>query len=156
MVIFLSSVTLYFSHLSLVGISLIPALGRSFQMWGAVPGWVELVVEIPRVLLLLLMIRFLTQSNIWQSSTWKDIWKVMKRHIPKNWQEIVVQLIVILGVFYLINTAISWIWSEKHVGMILGSLQTQHNIPAAVDTFIFFTKNMTVIPIATKIGRAHV
>lgn len=141
--------TLYFTHLSLVAISLIPAVGRSFQMWGTAPGWVELVVELPRLLLILLMIRFLTQATLRHLSSWKSIGRKMKEHIKTKWVEIIAQLIVILAVFFLINTAISWIWSENHVGMILDALQIQHDVPAAVNTFIFFTKNMTVIPIAT-------
>jgi len=70
------SITFFYRHVSLLIISLIPASIRLYQMWNELktPFWLEVIVEIARLFLCLVMIAYLTNAN-WQPMRKKRFWK---------------------------------------------------------------------------------
>lgn len=72
----------------------------------------------------------------------------MERHLKENGSQIIVQVVVILFAFFIMNLIIRWIWNENTVRAVLDLLQMEHDVTAASVAFVFFTKNISVIPLA--------
>lgn len=155
------AITFYFRHfLIILGLCLIAGSGRiiQFQAFGTISPlfyWVlEAVVEISRVLILIFIVgmgnikcgidafRKLFTHGL---NGWKVKGKKLMRNFKSNWRLIGLNLIVFSAITFLFNfllgkSAACVVWAEGFAG--LNPFQSG----SATTQFIFFVKNLTVIP----------
>lgn len=153
LVTFQSSVLFFYSHLSLLFISLVPALSRAFQMWmPESPIWLELIVGLTRVFLFLLMISIMTKSSfseLKKRKFWNKLIHSCSTYFNKNWpygfiSQIIVFIVLLYGLGNLIIILISGLLTP--VIELLGI--KPYDPTATYDACVYFLKNMSVIPIA--------
>lgn len=146
----------FYSHLSLVILSLIPATFRFVQMWheSRTPIWMEGAVEGTRVVIFLLMIAFLEKTEI-TSLFKKDFWEKWNQqfteHFERNWPRTIVPQIVafIIVMYLLMNTLIEFFLSLGTVPGVMSLLGIEHyDSEVAYTAVLFFVKNMTIIPMS--------
>ena len=152
----------FYGHnfLLLLGLMLVAALGRAFQMGAA--GEIssgeyillEIAVELSRVLLLILVIgegnikkgfqrcrRVFTMKKAEQTASWNTIVRNFKAYWPSLlWNAILFGILA-----FLTNYCIDWVANNQHV---LAGLKEQHVLAASASAnpVVFFLKNLTVIP----------
>ncbi|PWU69840.1 MULTISPECIES: hypothetical protein [Gracilibacillus] len=151
---FLLSLQFFYSHLSLLSLSLIPALFRTYQMWNdQTPIWLEIIVELTRVVLILLMIRLMSKSSfrrLRQRSFWDNLVEICTIQVKRNWPyRFIAQIIVfVVLLFGLGNFLISLIVNQT-LDPLMGMIGLQaYEYSHAHDAYLFFLKNMSVIPLA--------
>ncbi|MBT2215711.1 hypothetical protein KK120_07740 [Virgibacillus dakarensis] len=151
---FLSSILFFYSHLSLVLISLIPSFTRAYQMWNLQsPIWLEVIVELTRVILLLLIISIMSKSNaneLRQREFWERLGKSCSIQMKKNWPYgFLAQIIVfVVFLFGLGNLLIRLIVSGSLIPIIEMSGIKSYEYATAYNAYLYFLKNMSVIPLA--------
>jgi len=149
-----TSILFFYSHLSLLMIALIPSFIRAFQMWShQSPIWLEIIVELTRVFLVLVMICIISKQsikNIRDKEFWDGLGKQCSLHVKKNWPyHFTAQVIVfIVLLFGLGNLLIKLIVSASIIPIIEILGIKSYEFTAAYDAYLFFLKNMTVIPLA--------
>lgn len=150
------SITFFYRHVSLLIISLIPAGIRLYQMWNELktPFWLEVIVEIARLFLCLVMIAYLTNAN-WQTMRKKRFWKQLATtcsfHLQKHWPHVfLAQIAVFFICLYAIgNLAVTMVVQLSLVPILnlLNIAATEHALEAGHNAYVFFLKNMSIIPL---------
>ncbi|MFD0868019.1 hypothetical protein [Paenibacillus residui] len=152
-----SSVLFFYRHLSLLILALIPSCIRAYQMWNQlqVPMVFEILVELTRIVLFLLMLCLMTTGNLtslWRKRFWQRLGDSCSLHLKKNWPCFFLAQIVIFLVFLygLGNLAIIVIenLSLTPILDILDINSVEHSAQSAYNAYLFFLKNMSVIPLA--------
>src|SRR5699024_608046 len=150
----LASIIFFYSHLTLISIAFIPSFIRAFQMWSHPSSiWLEIIVVLTRVLLVLMMISMMAEQSI-KSIRYKKFWdslgKQCSLHVKKNWPyRFTAQIIVfIVLLFGLGNLLITCIVGGSLIPIIEILDVKSFEYSAAYDAYLFFLKNMTVIPLA--------
>lgn len=153
----LSSICFFYSHVTLLLISLIPSCIRAFQMWNhlQVPILFEVIVESARIILFLFMICLMSKAKI-KSLLEKDFWQRLRdscsMHLQKNWPLVFIAQIVIFVLFLyglgnlMINTIVN-----SSLSTILDMLKinsVEHAADSAHNAYLYFLKNMSIIPIS--------
>ncbi|MEI3613134.1 hypothetical protein [Pseudogracilibacillus sp. SO30301A] len=150
----LASIVFFYSHLSLILIALIPSLIRAFQMLNdQSPIWLEVIVELTRLLLILVMICMMSKQsikNIGDKEYWNRLGKQCSLHFKRNWPyHFTAQIIVfIVLLFGLGNLLIKIIVSGSLTPMIEILGFKSFGYKESYNAYLFFLKNMTVIPLA--------
>lgn len=151
---FLSSVVFFYSHATLVLISLIPSLFRSFQMWHSLdtPVWMEIVVELTRIVLFLLIIVRLSEIKVhelFQKETWNRLGNIRSIRMEQNWPHIfIAQLIVFIVILYGLMNLLIHLVVNISLSTLTDSFDIQKKYEAVYNTCLFFLKNMSVIPLS--------
>ncbi|MBW8347899.1 hypothetical protein K0H71_00390 [Bacillus sp. IITD106] len=151
---FLSSLLFFYSYLSLLLISLIPSLIRAYQMFNVqTPVWSEVVVGLTRIFLILLMISILSKNHViklGKKEFWDRLAKSCSVQMKKNWPYgFISQIIVFIAILFgLGNLLIELIVRSSLIPImeILGF--KSYDNTAAHNAYLFFLKNMSVIPLA--------
>lgn len=148
----LTSIKFFYSHISLLCVSLIPSVIRAIQMLNpAAPFWLEGIVFITRCFLFVLIIIMMTKSKIndlRDKNFWDKLGHSASIQFQKNWPygflaQIIVFLVLLYGVGNLFIMLLSWLFSSN-AGLI-GIQSTDSN--ALYNACIYFLKNMSVIPL---------
>lgn len=151
---FLSSVVFFYSHAELVLISLIPSLFRSFQMGHNLdtPLWMEFVVELTRIILFLLIVGRLSEVGVkkmFQKEFWNRLGNVCSIQIEKNWPHIfIAQLIVFIVILFGLMNLLIQLTVSISLSTFMDFFDIQNNYETAYNAFLFFLKNMSVIPLS--------
>lgn len=151
-VTFLLSTRFFFSHLSLLLVAFIPALLRAYQMLKPETTiWLEIIVELTRVIMILLMICLLSKTNVTdlrRMPFWNGLWKLFLLHMKNNWPYgIVAQIIVFLALVYGMGNLLISIVSGSFVPTLVTFGLDPYGHIAVHNACLFFLKNMTVIPL---------
>ncbi|MDY0404493.1 hypothetical protein P5G51_002885 [Virgibacillus sp. 179-BFC.A HS] len=151
---FLSSLLFFYSHLSLLLISLIPSVIRAYQMFNSqTPVWSEVVVGLTRIFLILLMISILTKNHViklGKKGFWDRLVKSCSVQMKKNWPYgFMSQFIVFIAILFgLGNLLIALIVRSSLIPVIEILGFKSYDYTAAHNAYLFFLKNMSVIPLA--------
>lgn len=152
-----SSVLFFYRHISLLIIALIPSCIRAYQMWNQlqVPMLFEVLVELTRIILFLLMVCLMTKENLtsfWYKNFWQRFGNSCSLHLKKNWPyfflaEIVIFLVFLYGlgnlvIIVIVNLSLTPILDILEINSVEHSAESAHN------AYLFFLKNMSVIPLA--------
>lgn len=149
----LLSIQFFYGHLTLIIISLVPSLIRAFQMWNIDTSiWLEVIVELIRVALFLLMISLMTKNSIGvlrKKSFWLELSNRCSIQFKKTWPYVfVAQIIVFIVFLYGVGNLLIILISEIFIPSI-GMLGVHPPNPtAAYNSCVYFLKNMSIIPIA--------
>lgn len=150
---FLTSIVFFYSHLTLILVSLIPSLIRSFQMWNAdTPFWLEGIVLITRIFLFLLILSILSKvkiSELKNKSFWDRFFQSFTNQLNKNWPygfiaQIAAFIILLYGLGNLFIMLLSGLFEPTLELMGIQPVDPD----AAYNASVYFLKNMSVIPLA--------
>ncbi|PWA08416.1 hypothetical protein DCC39_14820 [Pueribacillus theae] len=151
----LSSIIFFYSHFSLLLVALIPSFIRAYQMWNHLqtPILFEVLVELTRVILFILMFCLMSKSNVKglkQREFWNGLGQSCALHMKKNWPSVfIAQIIVFIVILYgLGNLLLSTIVTGALIPItdMLNFKSFEHT--AAYNAYLYFLKNMSVIPLA--------
>ena len=154
--LFFCSISFFYRHPSLVLLSLIPSSFRFIQMWNHLhtPIWMEIIVELARVVLFFLMIALMSKSEfkaIFRQELWKRWNHSLKIELERNWPlTFMAQILVfVIGLFWLTNSMIEWLLNPAFVTwfMAIFGIET-FNYDQIFTASLFFLKNITVIPLS--------
>jgi len=152
-----SSILFFYRHFSLLIFALIPSCIRAYQMWNQlqVPMLFEVLVELTRIVLFLLMVCLMATeklTSLWHKNFWQRLSHSCSLHLKKNWPHFFLAQIVIFLVFLygLGNLAIVVIvnLSLTPILDILEINSVEHFTESAHNAYVFFLKNMSIIPLA--------
>ena len=144
----------FYSQIWLVLLSLIPASIRAIQLWNELrtPLWMEVVVELSRVVLFVLIFARLENTTVRQlfrkefrTGLHTRCVAYLKRSWPHN---LIVQMIVFTILMYgLMNLLIDAFVNERTVEAVMGIAGFGHyEYEAASNSMVYFLKNMSIIP----------
>lgn len=150
---FLTSLYFFYSHGSLVLLSLIPSLTRAIQMWySETPLWSEAIVGTTRVFLFLFIVTALTRSSLHQlkdNAFWNKLLQSCSRHFEINWPHgVISQIIAFIILLYGIGNGLIILASTLFISAMDTLGVNLADTAAAKDACIYFLKNMSVIPLA--------
>ena len=150
-----SSLTFFYGHLSLVALSLVPSSFRAYQMWHHLdtPFWMEVAVELTRVVLFLMMIAFLADRRIHhlkQKEFWIKLGQKSSTVLQESWPWVfIAQILVFLVVLYgIMNWIILFFVGVTFDSIIKILAIGEYDPEAARNAYLFFLKNMSVIPLS--------
>jgi len=152
---FAYTILFFYSHPSLVLVSLVPSSLRAFQMSQhlATPWWMEAVVGLARVGLFLLIIVRLSKSEIRalnDKTYWERLGKKASKVLASTWPKIfIAQLIVFIVCLYGLMNLLILAIVDHSLSTVMGWFSTADNDPEAfANAYLFFLKNMSVIPLS--------
>ena len=148
------------NFLLLLGLMLVAALGRAFQMGAAGEissgGYIllEIAVELSRVLILILVIGEGSLSKGFQrcrraftmkKNERKASWDIIVRNFKEYWPSLLLNVVIFGVLAFLTNYFIGVVANDQQV---LTGLKEQHVLAASASAnpVVFFLKNLTVIP----------
>ncbi|XVU29399.1 hypothetical protein ACQPZJ_20690 [Actinoplanes sp. CA-054009] len=130
-----TSAAAYFGSLVLMGIALVPAAFRSYQLFSRDDnGLLELLVELLRVVLVAAMIvigRGWRVADLFHEARWREVGDDVSRTVGAGWAPIAIRLAVVLVVVIGLNALTAAVVGEG---------------PAA-DAALFAVKNFVLIPV---------
>lgn len=146
----------FYSHLSLVALSLIPSTFRLIQMWNRLqtPLWMEIVVESTRVVLFFLILSLMAKTDIqalFRKEFWDNCGKSVAVHLERNWPFVFISQIVVFVVvmYWLMNILFEFILNQGTVPRTMSLLGIEsYDNESAYNAMLFFIKNMTIIPMS--------
>lgn len=145
----LNSIKFFYSHLTLLLVSLIPSTIRAIQMLHEdTPVLLEGVVFITRIFLFIIIIIIMTKSNLHElrnKSFWDKITNSSANEFKKNWPYgFLAQIIVFVVFLFGIGNLLIVLFSHLFVEIIsFPSFDTD----AVYNASVYFLKNMSVIPL---------
>ncbi|ARA98188.1 MULTISPECIES: hypothetical protein [Geobacillus] len=148
-----ASILFFYSHLSLLLISLVPSLSRAFQMlMDESPIWLEVIVTLTRVFLFLMMISLMSKSNLnelKEKQFWDKLMQSCSTYFNKNWpygfiSQMIVFIVLLTGLGNLLIILISGLFTSTLEWLDIKPAEPT----AAYDACVYFLKNMSVIPLA--------
>jgi hypothetical protein len=154
--LFLATFAFFYSHVSLLLLSLIPSSFRAVQMWNdlATPFWMEVVVELTRVVLFFFILARLEKTDIRQlfhKPFWAGFNIRFTAHMQRNWPHIfIAQIVAFIVLMYgLMNVLIDALVNEHTVRAAMSVLKIEdYDNELADNAVTFFLKNMSVIPMS--------
>lgn len=150
------SITFFYRHVSLLIISLVPACIRLYQMWNDLktPFWLEVIVEIARVFLCLVMISYMSKVNLKtmrDKRFWKQFTTTCSFHLQQHWPNVFLAQIAVFIIFlYAIGNFAITIIVQLSLVPILNLFHitiTEHALEAGYNAYVFFLKNISIIPL---------
>jgi hypothetical protein len=146
----------FYSHPSLVLLSLIPSTFRLIQMWNDLqtPLWMEIAVESARVVLFFLILSLMAKTEfrrVFRKQFWDGLGKRAGAHLERNWPHVFLAQIVVFVVlmFCLMNVVIEFVLGLGTVPRIMSLLGIEsYDDESAYNALLFFIKNMTNIPMS--------
>ncbi|AGA59476.1 hypothetical protein Theco_3430 [Thermobacillus composti KWC4] len=144
----------FYTHAGFVVLSLVPASFRAVQMWRELntPMWMEIVVELSRVVLLALILARLEKLPVrllLRKAFWNDFRTRCAAYLGRHWPHVLLAQIAgfLLLVYGLMNGLIAVIVNEGTVRMAAEMAGFGHDKrEAASNAMVYFLKNMSVIP----------
>lgn len=147
-----SSIKFFYSHLSLVLLSLVPSFTRAFQMWNeTTPFWSEAIVGLARVLLAIFIVSFASKISIkamLDKKKWESFITICTQRFNKNWPKgFLAQIIVFIVFLYgLGNLLIIFLSSLIVPTLNLVGVEVQ-NTSTFYNASVYFLKNISIIPL---------
>lgn len=146
----------FYRHLSLVILSLVPSLFRVMQSWNQfqTPIWMEVMVEISRVVLFFLMIAIMMNRSVkdlFQRKFWESVQKNFDITIRHHWPHVIIFqiLIFIICLYWLMNSLFEFLLNKATVQIIMSLIHIEeYDDLTARDSLLFFLKNMSIIPMS--------
>lgn len=150
---FLSVITFFYSRPSLILLSLIPSSIRAFQMWSEnAPIWLEAIVAMSRIFLFLLMIALMARvsiNDLLKKPFWESFSQLCSRQFKSNWPDVFMgQLMAFIILLYGLGNGLVILLSHGFLVVIDLFTQRLTNDDALYHAFVYFLKNMSVIPLA--------
>ncbi len=150
---FLSSIQFFYGHMILLIISFVPSLIRAFQMWFQdTPLWLEVIVGLARVLLFLVIISIMSNhalSELRQKKCWEKIAQTCSLQFEKNWPYgFISQIFAFIILLYGLGNLLIVLFSSLVISALEWSGINITNPTALYNAWIYFLKNMSVIPLA--------
>lgn len=147
-----SAVAVYFGSAVLVALALVPAGLRTFQLFTRNDdGWLEVVVELLRAVLIAVMIGI---GRSWSASDFfRGVrWAAVGRDLATAWQRgrlsILVQLGVVTVLILIFNAVFEAVVTVDAVTGLLAALRLDTSYSGATtDATVFAVKNFVVIPV---------
>lgn len=132
-----------------LAVAAVPAAIRTYQLFsGNDDGWLELLVETLRIVLIAVLVAVGRAGVDAAGSPWVGLWKDVAHAYRSGWSSILVQLTVVTVVVVTFNVGVDSLVSTTAVRDVLGAfhLAAGYAEQAAVAA-IFAVKNFVVIPI---------
>jgi type IV secretory pathway VirB6-like protein len=135
-----TSAVFYVTAPMLLALAVLPAALRSYQLFSRNDnGWLELLVELLRVVLLVAMVMI---GRHWAG--WSDLLSDISRAYREGWVGIVIELAVVTIVVLLFNAAFDAVVTARS----LRAVNVNPDVAArTADAVIFAVKNVVVIPL---------
>lgn len=154
--LFFWTFSFFYRHLPLVFLSLIPSTFRVLQSWSQfqTPIWMEVIVELSRVILFFLIIVFMMNKSIiqlFQKNLWLSIQKQIDLNMRRNWPYVTIgqMIIFILCLYGLMNLLFILLINKETVQIFMNMLHIdKYHVPTTRDSLLFFIKNMSIIPMS--------
>jgi|GEM_PF-425333 hypothetical protein len=151
--LFLWTAAFFYTHAGFIVLSLVPASFRAVQMWRELntPMWMEIVVELSRVVLLTLILARLEKMPVrllLRKAFWNDFRTRCAAHLGRNWPHVLIAQFAgfLLFMYGLMNELIDVIVNDWTVDAVLAIAGFGHDKREAVsNAMVYFLKNMSVI-----------
>ena len=144
----LMSVVTYFTSAVLLGIAVVPAALRSYQLYSKDDnGLLELLVELLRVVLILAMIaigRRWNATSLLAGHEWRRVGEDIGHAVRTGWPAIVLELTLVTLVALAFNVVLAAVVNDRTVALFVA---THRDSAQAADAITFAIKNVVVIPL---------
>jgi len=142
----------YFSSAVLVTLALIPASLRTFQLFtGEDNGWLEILVELLRLVLVATMImlgRGWKVADLLRTIQWAAVGRDIATAWRSGWLGILLQLTVVTAVILFFNAVVEFVVTTPRTTSLLIALGLDPAAAAPTTiAAIFAVKNIVVIPV---------
>ncbi|MDL5352441.1 hypothetical protein [Microbacterium sp. zg-YB36] len=142
----------YFGSAILVAIAVIPASLRTVQLFTRDDnGWLEIVVELLRVVLVVAMIivgRKWSVRDVFGGARWAEVGRDVAHAWRGGWTAILLQLTVLTALILVFNVGFESVMTTDNVATFLTALDLNPvHAGRTNDAVIFAVKNIVVIPV---------
>ncbi|WP_250009930.1 hypothetical protein [Actinoplanes sp. M2I2] len=147
-----TSAAAYFTSAVLLGIAVVPATLRSYQLFtGTGTAWMELLVELLRATLIIAMIaigRGWNAPSLFAGNRWRSVGADIAHAVRTGWPAILIELAVVTLVALAVNAVLATLINDGTVRALLDAAHL-HAAPApqTADAITFAIKNLVVIPL---------
>lgn len=150
-----SSITLFYGHVSILLLAFIPSFIRAFQMLQNLetPFILEIIVQITRLTMFIIMISLL-ENRTFDAIKRKEFWDEvlsnasikLKEHFPRVF---IAQFVIFILLLAGLGNFIIEIVVQYSLSNIVELLNLKgYDEQAVHDAYVYFLKNMSVIPLA--------
>ena len=142
----------YFGSVILVGVALVPATLRTVQLFTRNDnGWVEVLVELLRVVLVVAMIaagRNWSAPDVLDGAQWAGVGRDIAHAMRSNWAGTVLQLIVVTALILVFNAVFEYAVTVDRVRTLFTAVTLDLAYAGrTTDAVTFAVKNLIVIPV---------